>query len=132
MGVSSGAQNEAHCVPGIEQLGSGSATSQYSVQHASPPQSGTAAASMQIAPATRIALGEEFRMEAGANVDLADKGGWTALMYAASQGSSPCVSALLEADANLFIQTCFNYPTLSELYKYATYDALGKLNGSDC
>lgn len=32
---------------------------------------------------------------------------------------------LLKADADLFIQTCFNYPTLSELYKYATYDALG-------
>jgi NAD(P) transhydrogenase len=27
--------------------------------------------------------------------------------------------------ADLFIQTCFNYPTLTELYKYATYDALG-------
>jgi NAD(P) transhydrogenase len=27
--------------------------------------------------------------------------------------------------ADLFIQTCFNYPTLSEMYKYATYDALG-------
>ncbi len=26
--------------------------------------------------------------------------------------------------ADLFIQTCFNYPTLSELYKAATYDAL--------
>lgn len=33
---------------------------------------------------------------------------------------------LLHANADLFIQTCFNYPTLSELYKYATYDALGK------
>lgn len=30
------------------------------------------------------------------------------------------------ATADLFIQTCFNYPTLSEMYKYATYDALGK------
>ncbi len=28
--------------------------------------------------------------------------------------------------ADLFIETCFNYPTLGELYKYATYDALGK------
>lgn len=28
--------------------------------------------------------------------------------------------------ADLFIQTCFNYPTLSEIYKYATYDALGQ------
>lgn len=32
---------------------------------------------------------------------------------------------LVEAGADLFIRTCFNYPTLSELYKYATYDALG-------
>ena len=36
------------------------------------------------------------------------------------------LTALLqEATAELFIQTCFNYPTLAELYKYATYDALG-------
>jgi NAD(P) transhydrogenase len=28
--------------------------------------------------------------------------------------------------ADLFIETCFNYPTLGELYKYATYDALGR------
>jgi NAD(P) transhydrogenase len=34
---------------------------------------------------------------------------------------------LMEAGADLFIQTCFNYPTLSETYKYATYDALGQL-----
>ena len=37
------------------------------------------------------------------------------------------VSALIVgADSNLFIDTCFNYPTLGELYKYATYDAMGK------
>jgi len=37
------------------------------------------------------------------------------------------LTALLqEATAELFIQVCFNYPTLSELYKYATYDALGQ------
>ncbi|MEE2746593.1 MAG: Si-specific NAD(P)(+) transhydrogenase [Pseudomonadota bacterium] len=35
---------------------------------------------------------------------------------------------LTEADADLFIHTCYNYPTLTELYKYATYDALGKNN----
>jgi len=36
------------------------------------------------------------------------------------------LTAMLQgATAELFIQTCFNYPTLSELYKYATYDALG-------
>ncbi len=28
--------------------------------------------------------------------------------------------------ADLFIQTCYNYPTLSEAYKYATYDAMGR------
>lgn len=30
-----------------------------------------------------------------------------------------------KAGADLFIQTCFNYPTLGDLYKYATYAALG-------
>jgi NAD(P) transhydrogenase len=33
---------------------------------------------------------------------------------------------LVGAGADLFIHTCFNYPTLSEMYKYATYDALGQ------
>ncbi len=33
---------------------------------------------------------------------------------------------LLEQGADLFIQTCYNYPTLSEMYKYAAYDALGR------
>jgi NAD(P) transhydrogenase len=33
---------------------------------------------------------------------------------------------LLDADADLFINSCYNYPTLSDLYKYATYDALGR------
>ena len=33
---------------------------------------------------------------------------------------------MMQATADLFIQTCFNYPTLSEMYKYATYDALGQ------
>jgi NAD(P) transhydrogenase len=32
---------------------------------------------------------------------------------------------LVGQTADLFIQTCFNYPTLTELYKYAAYDALG-------
>ncbi len=30
--------------------------------------------------------------------------------------------------AELFIDTCYNYPTLGELYKYATYDAMGKMS----
>jgi len=35
------------------------------------------------------------------------------------------LTALLsEATADLFIATCYNYPTLSEIYKYATYAAL--------
>ena len=33
---------------------------------------------------------------------------------------------LLGQGAALFIETCYNYPTLSELYKYAAYDALGR------
>jgi NAD(P) transhydrogenase len=31
------------------------------------------------------------------------------------------------AGAQLFVETCFNYPTLSETYKTATYDALHQL-----
>jgi NAD(P) transhydrogenase len=34
---------------------------------------------------------------------------------------------MLEADAQLFNRTCFNYPTLGDLYKFATYDAFEKL-----
>jgi NAD(P) transhydrogenase len=38
------------------------------------------------------------------------------------------LSAMMcEAGAELFIRTCYNYPTLGELYKYATYDAMGRL-----
>jgi NAD(P) transhydrogenase len=33
---------------------------------------------------------------------------------------------LLGATADLFIQSCYNYPTLTEMYKYAAYDALGR------
>lgn len=32
------------------------------------------------------------------------------------------------ATTESFIHTCFNYPTLNEMYMYAAYDALGKLN----
>ena len=31
---------------------------------------------------------------------------------------------LAESDADLFNRACFNYPTLGDLYKYATYDAI--------
>ena len=34
------------------------------------------------------------------------------------------VALLAGAGAELFERTCFNYPTLGDLYKYATYDAL--------
>jgi NAD(P) transhydrogenase len=34
------------------------------------------------------------------------------------------VALMAGADHNLFIETCFNYPTLGQLYKYATYDAM--------
>jgi NAD(P) transhydrogenase len=33
---------------------------------------------------------------------------------------------LLKGGADLFIQSCYNYPTLTEVYKYAAYDALGR------
>ena len=35
---------------------------------------------------------------------------------------------LTEATSDLFIHTCYNYPTLGELYKYATYSAMGNAN----
>jgi NAD(P) transhydrogenase len=34
------------------------------------------------------------------------------------------VAMMSEATAELFNRACFNYPTLGDLYKYATYDAL--------
>jgi NAD(P) transhydrogenase len=37
------------------------------------------------------------------------------------------LTALLTGSgADLFISSCYNYPTLTEVYKYATYDALGR------
>jgi NAD(P) transhydrogenase len=39
------------------------------------------------------------------------------------------VALMVEADNSLFIETCFNYPTLGQLYKYATYDAMGRKAG---
>ena len=32
---------------------------------------------------------------------------------------------LMQGTEEIFINTCYNYPTLSEMYKYAAYDALG-------
>lgn len=34
------------------------------------------------------------------------------------------IAMITKAKGNLFINACFNFPTLHELYKYATYDAL--------
>ena len=31
---------------------------------------------------------------------------------------------LMNATAELFQRTCYNYPTLGDLYKYAAYDAV--------
>lgn len=36
------------------------------------------------------------------------------------------VALLAEAGADLFNRACFNYPTLGDLYKYASYDALAR------
>ena len=33
-----------------------------------------------------------------------------------------------DGDIDYFIHSVFNYPTLGDVYKYAAYDALGKLN----
>jgi len=39
------------------------------------------------------------------------------------------VAMIAEAGADLFNRTCFNYPTLGDLYKYATYAAMLKRDG---
>ena len=36
---------------------------------------------------------------------------------------------MAEAGADLFNRTCFKYPTLGDLYKYATYAAMLKRDG---
>lgn len=36
------------------------------------------------------------------------------------------LAMLTGSDAELFNRACFNYPTLGDLYKYATYDAMAK------
>lgn len=41
------------------------------------------------------------------------------------------VAVLAEATAELFNRACFNYPTLGDLYKYATYDALLRRSGRE-
>ena len=39
------------------------------------------------------------------------------------------VAMMSGAGAELFNRTCFNYPTLGDLYKYATYEAILKRDG---
>lgn len=39
------------------------------------------------------------------------------------------MALMMDATSTVFIETCFNYPTLGQLYKYATYDAMGKRAG---
>jgi NAD(P) transhydrogenase len=41
------------------------------------------------------------------------------------------VAMTLGGTASTFIDTCFNYPTLSDLYKYAAYDATGRIERGD-
>jgi NAD(P) transhydrogenase len=41
------------------------------------------------------------------------------------------VAMTLGATCSTFIDTCFNYPSLSDLYKYAAYDAMGRLDRED-
>lgn len=38
------------------------------------------------------------------------------------------IALMLNATVHVFLDTCFNYPTLSEMYKYAAYEALGRQN----
>ena len=38
------------------------------------------------------------------------------------------IALAMGATTDTFIDACFNYPTLSDMYKYAAYDALGRLD----
>jgi len=46
--------------------------------------------------------------------------------------ASGLVGMTMGATTTTFIDTCFNYPSLSDMYKYATYDAMGNLQRGDC
>ena len=46
--------------------------------------------------------------------------------------ASGLVGMTMGATIATFIDTCFNYPSLSDMYKYATYDAMGNLQRGDC
>jgi NAD(P) transhydrogenase len=35
---------------------------------------------------------------------------------------------VMDGGVDVFIDTCYNYPTISEIYKYACYDALSKFD----
>ena len=41
------------------------------------------------------------------------------------------IAMLADGDAELFNRACFNFPTLGDLYKYATYDALLQVRASN-
>jgi NAD(P) transhydrogenase len=75
---------------------------------------------------------------------IGDVGGMIKLIFSAPEGKLlgctvigenaselvHCAMACLQfqGDIYYFINTVFNYPTLSDVYKYAAYDALGHLN----
>jgi NAD(P) transhydrogenase len=46
--------------------------------------------------------------------------------------ASGLVGMTMGATTATFIDTCFNFPSLSDMYKYATYDAMGNLQRGDC
>jgi NAD(P) transhydrogenase len=89
-------------------------------------------------------VGKEYYRNNGRGEIIGDKSGFLKLLFNSEDmtllgvhifGESAAdlihlgLTAILnKSKADLFIQTCYNYPTLSELYKYATYDALGRLH----
>jgi NAD(P) transhydrogenase len=46
--------------------------------------------------------------------------------------ASGLVGMTMGATTATFIDTCFNFPSLSDMYKYATYDAMGNLQHGNC
>ena len=46
--------------------------------------------------------------------------------------ASGFVGMTMGATTATFIDTCFNYPSVPDIYKYTTYDAMGNLQRGDC
>ena len=61
-------------------------------------------------------------LEAGANVDTANKSGWTAIMMASKEGEEQCVNALIKANASLNLRNDKGFTALMCTIQEGHYD----------